>query len=280
VVPFALTPEDIRRLTSALIGPDDTRGFGVHLVDAGDDAALLSLQVAADVFLDSFGNTAEELLADYAALLPSLTHLLVVDRPTRTVVGTLVLQRGPLAQLKTLVDIARPPWSRPAGGVLGTLEGVHDDGTTADLLMLAVRREYRNRAVAPILCYAGWATSWHLGVERWLAMLDDPLLPGLDLLTGGAVHRLDDSRPYLGSPGTTPVTLRLRTAEDTEFLRRTQRVGALAASRATFDSRLEPIRKAFQLLPTAPAPVPVPRPAEVAPLLVALGANAGVASAG
>jgi hypothetical protein len=207
--------------------------------------------------------------------------VLVVDRPARTVVGTLVLQRGPLAELKTLVDIAKPPWSHPAGGVLAALGGVDDDGTTADLLMLAVRREYRNRAVAPILSYAGWVASWELGIERWLAMLDDHLLPGLDLLTGGAVRRLGGSRPYLGSPATTPVTLRLRTAEDGEFLHRVQRVGALAASRATFDDRLEPVRKAFQLLPTAaPVPVPAPRPAELAPLLVALGTNAGVASAG
>jgi ribosomal protein S18 acetylase RimI-like enzyme len=254
VVPFALDAEDRERLMATLLSPADVGRFGVHLVEAGEDAALLSLQVAADVFLDTFGNTPELLRAEYADLLPSMTHLLVVDRTARAAVGTLILQRGPAERLKTLVDLAQPPWSVPVGRALGSLDLAAGDRSAADLLLLAVAPEHRNRGLAPLLMYAGWVASVHLGVERWTAILDDGLLAGLDQMTGGAIGRVGGSMPYLGSAASTPITVRMRPAEDTDLLRRMQAVGALAASRVAFDARLEPMRKAFQLLELEASP--------------------------
>jgi hypothetical protein len=56
---FALDADEAQRLVDELLeGAEGTRRFGVHLAGPDDAAALLSLQVAADVFLGAFGNTA------------------------------------------------------------------------------------------------------------------------------------------------------------------------------------------------------------------------------
>jgi hypothetical protein len=92
---FALDAVEARRLVDELLETAGTRRFSVHLAGPDDAAALLSLQVAADVFLEAFGNTAELLRDEYAPLLPSMTHLVVIDGVTRTAVGSLILQAAP-----------------------------------------------------------------------------------------------------------------------------------------------------------------------------------------
>ena len=83
---FAIEADEAQRLVDALLEDGGTRRFSVQLAGPGDAAALVSLQVAAGVFLEAFGNTPELLRSEYAALLPAMTHLLVLDRTTRTAV--------------------------------------------------------------------------------------------------------------------------------------------------------------------------------------------------
>jgi ribosomal protein S18 acetylase RimI-like enzyme len=246
---FALGAGESQRLVDALLdGADGSAPSSVHLAGPDDDAALLSLQVAADVFLDSFGNTASLLRDEYAPLLPSMTHLLVLDRSRRTAVGSLILQEAPAGELKTFADLARPPWSLPADGALTAVDLVPGARTAADLLLLAVSPTHRNRGLAPLLMYAGWVASVQHGIDRWTAILDDSLLRGLHGLTGGAVRPIASSHPYLGSPASTPVTVRMNPALDLPLLGRMQRVGAIAASRVSFCPRLAPAVETFQAL--------------------------------
>jgi ribosomal protein S18 acetylase RimI-like enzyme len=246
--PFALTPEAAGRLADGLLATvDGAPGrFSVHLVDAHEDGALLSLQVAADVFLEAFGNTADVLSREYADLLRSMTHLVVLDRETRTAVGCLILQEGDAEDLKTVVDVASPPWSTPADRTLDALGLGPGDRTAADLLVLAVDPAHRSQGVALLLLYAGWVVSAARGIDRWTAILDDPLLGSLGRLTGGALRPLAASQPYLGSTGSTPVTLRMRPNEDQALLRMMQGVGTSLAVSTAFCPRLEEERRTFQ----------------------------------
>ena len=144
---------------------------------------LLGLQVAAGVFFEAFGNTPELLEQEYAHLIPAMTHVVVLDRWTRAAVGSLVLQGPRAGGLKTVVDMTGPPWPLPAEEALGVLGLGAADRTAADLLVLAVTPEHRNRGVAVLLLYAGWVVSVAHGIERWTAILDDRLLAGLDALS-------------------------------------------------------------------------------------------------
>jgi ribosomal protein S18 acetylase RimI-like enzyme len=251
--PFALTRVESTRLVRSL-----TSGFSgrlsAHLAGPDDDAALLSLQVTASVFYESFGNTPELLRREYAALLPSMTHVVVLDKVAQAPVGALILQEGPAASLKTVVDLTAPPWSLPAASSLAALDLSSGSRNAADLLVLAVDSAFRNRSIAQQLMFAGWVASVPRGIDRWTAILDDGLLPGLDQLTGGAVVPIGsaESAPYLGSPGSTPITVRMDPLFDGDLLARLQRVGRLAERTTTFCARLEPDRVTFQSL-AAPA---------------------------
>jgi GNAT superfamily N-acetyltransferase len=222
--------------------------FSVHLAPPGDDAAALSLQVAADVFLRAFGNTPDLLRSEYAELVPSMRHVVVLDRVARTAVGSAILQVAPAGELKTIVDVARPPWLVPADGALSSLGLSPDDRTAADLLLLSVHPGYRRHGIGALLLYAAWVASADMGVDRWTAILDEPLLMGLRALSGGAVRRIAAPQPYLGSAGSIPVTLRMRPAEDGLLLRRMQAAGRRSAASAGFCGDLESAVREFQAL--------------------------------
>ena len=244
---FALGAQESQRLVDDLLGNGGDRRFSVHVAGPDDAAALLSLQVAADVFLDAFGNTPELLRREYAHLLPVMTHLVVLDRSTRTAVGSLILQMSPAEELKTVVDAARPPWSMPVDRTLGALGLQRGERTGADLLLVAVRPGYRRLGLAQLLMYAGWTASLERGADHWTAILDDSLLYGMNLMTDGALQPIDGaiSAPYLGSPSSTPVSVRMNPHEDVDLLRRVQAIGRAVSGDADFSAALEPGRRAL-----------------------------------
>jgi hypothetical protein len=246
--PFALTAREDQRITDGLLTSVDggPGRYSVHLAAGHEDGALLSLQVAADVFLDAFGNTADVLRREYAHLIPSMTHVVVLDRETRTAAGSLILQESAAEELKTVVDLAGPPWSVPPEESLPGLALTPDERTAADLLLLGVDAEHRNRGVAVLLLYAAWVVSAAHGIERWTAILDDSLLDALNRLAGGVLHPIAPSQPYLGSPASTPVTMRMRPADDVELLRMMQSVGSALAVDTAFGPGLEEHHRAFQ----------------------------------
>ena len=163
---FALAASESQRLVDDLLADGGTRRFRVHLAGPDDAASLLSLQVAADVFLGAFGNTPDLLRAEYAPLLPSMTHVVVLDSATRTAVGSLILQAAPAEELKTVVDAALPPWSMPVDRTLAALGLQRGARTGADLLLLAVRPGYRRLGLAQLLMYGGWMASLQRGIDQ------------------------------------------------------------------------------------------------------------------
>jgi ribosomal protein S18 acetylase RimI-like enzyme len=245
---FALEAAESQRLVDDLLADGGSRRFRVHLAGPDDAAALLSLQVAADVFLGAFGNSPDLLRAEYAPLLPAMTHVVVLDSTTRTTVGSLILQAAKAEDLKTVVDVARPPWSMPVDRTLGSLGLQPGARTGADLLLLAVRPGYRRLGLAQLLMYAGWMASLQRGVDRWTAILDDSLLYGMDLMTDGALRPIDGavSAPYLGSPASTPVSVRMIPHEDGDLVRRVSAIGRAVSGDADFSPALESGRRALQ----------------------------------
>jgi len=245
---FALPAPESQRLVDDLLAECGTRRFGVHVAGPDDAAALLSLQVAADVFLGAFGNTPDLLRAEYGPLLPTMTHVVVVDRVTRTAVGSLILQAAPAEALKTVADAAGELWSIPVDRTLGALGLERGSRTGADLLLLAVRPGYRRLGLAQLLMYGGWMASLERGIDRWTAILDDSLLYGMNLMTDGALRPIDGatSAPYLGSPASTPVSVRMNPLEDVDLVRRVHAIGRSVSGDADFSTALEPGWRALQ----------------------------------
>ena len=114
--PFALRPGEAQDLVDGLLaGADDGDArYRAFVLEPGDDAALLAPQVAAEVFDEAFGNGPDLLAAEYGELLPTVTSVVVVDAVQRAALGALLMQAGPVEELKTVVDLAGPPWSMPA----------------------------------------------------------------------------------------------------------------------------------------------------------------------
>jgi hypothetical protein len=245
---FALEAQESQRLVDELLADGGDRRFRVHLAGPDDVAALLSLQVAADVFLGAFGNTPELLRAEYAPLFPAMRHVLVLDSATRTAVGSLILQEAPAQELKTVADAAGPPWSMPVDRTLGALGLERGAATGADLLLLAVSPGYRRHGLAQLLMYGGWMASLARGRHLWTAILDDTLLGGMNLMTEGALQPIDGavSAPYLGSPASTPVSVRMNPHEDVELTRRVEAIGRAVSADADFTAALEPGRRVLR----------------------------------
>lgn len=244
---FTLDARGAQQIVDDLLDSSGGRApFSVHLAEPGDDAASLSLQVAADVFLRAFGNTPELLRSEYADLVPSMRHVVVLDRAARTAVGSAILQVAPAGELKTVADVARPPWSVPGVESLAALGLSADDETAADLLLLSVQPGYRRHGLGTLLLYGAWIATAGRGLDRWTAILDDPLLRGLRAMSGGAVRSIAPSRPYLGSRGSTPITMRMRADDDGLLLQRFQYLGKRAAAQADFCGDFELDEKEFQ----------------------------------
>jgi len=86
------------------------------------------------------------------------------------------------------------------------------------------------------------------GIDRWTAILDDSLLYGMNLMTDGALRPIDGatSAPYLGSPASTPVSVRMNPLEDVDLVRRVHAIGRSVSGDADFSTALEPGWRALQ----------------------------------
>jgi hypothetical protein len=177
-----------------------------------------------------------------------MTHVIVLDRVTRTAVGSLIQQTAPVEELKTVVDLAGAPWSIPTDDALAALGLSRGDRTAVDLLLFAVHPAYRKAGMAQLLMYAGWMLSVQRGVPRWTAMLDEPLRRGMNELTHSALIPIGGAatQPYLGSPASTPISIRMDPATDVELMRRIGRAGGIVAEHADFCPDLEVGHQAFQ----------------------------------
>ena len=71
---------------------------------------------------------------------------------------------------------------------------------------------------------------------------------GMNLMTEGALRPIDGaiSAPYLGSPSSTPVSVRMNPHEDVDLVRRVQAIGRAVSGDADFAAALESGRQALQ----------------------------------
>ena len=191
--------------------------------DPTGDLLEAARECEADIFLRTFGNTREQLQAEYARYEDASFFIVLAD-PNDKVFGVCRLIRPSEAGFKSLNDLAEPPWTVD-GERAARAVGV-DLASTWDFATVGVHPDIDSsvRMFAAIALYHGVLTAGRVnGIESVVMIMDDR---ALQLITAGErVAALGGERvlgfgetlgeggglpgtrsePYLGSPGSTPV---------------------------------------------------------------------------
>lgn len=158
-----------------------------------------------EVFLSAFGNTREQLDEEYGPYDAQSIFMAVADENDYVLGSCRIIAPGP-AGLKTLNDVARPPWN--ADGYRAAMAADVDPSTAWDLATLGVRRSARGRhlSVAIALLHGLVVSTRANQIPSATAILDrqirrilnaaDYIMPALPGLAPA---------PYLGSPESVPV---------------------------------------------------------------------------
>jgi hypothetical protein len=168
--------------------------------DARGEAAEAARQCEADVFLDRFDNTAEELAEEYGPYQDASVFIALLDDDGVAHAAARMIRPGP-AGLKTINDLARDPWR--IDPVLAVRRAGIDPATSWEAATFAVRRGMRRRGYDAMeaLFYGLAVGSMVNDYETVTAIIDEHVLAivaGLGLF----MHRFPGTEPgpYLGSP--------------------------------------------------------------------------------
>lgn len=159
----------------------------------------------AEIFLQTYGNSLEELQAEYSRYEDASVFIALAD-PDDKVIGVCRLIMPNPAGFKSLNDLAHAPWhvdgerSARAAGV--DLESAWDFATVGVRADAGSARMFAAVALYHAVLKAGQAN----GIESVLMIMDDRALQ-LISACGITTHRLPatKSAPYLGSAASTPV---------------------------------------------------------------------------
>jgi len=146
-------------------------GTPLRLVLDPEGAELeAALACEAEVFLETFGNTAQDFEREYGPYADATGFMTVLDESGEAVATTRFIVSGP-AGLKTLNDIAKAPWFTD-GARSARAAGI-DPERTWDVATIAVRRAPDVPTLASAALYHGIVTAARAnGVESVVMIMD------------------------------------------------------------------------------------------------------------
>lgn len=158
----------------------------------------------AEVFLRTYGNTEADLAAEYGPYEPTSRFISLTDGDGEVVGACRVILPSPVG-LKTVNDVARPPWS--VDGARAVRVAGAEIARAWDVATVAVRRGREVTPLASAALYHGLVMATRANGVRWIVMMLDERARRL-LAMAGFVPRVipgTGPAPYLGSPTTTPL---------------------------------------------------------------------------
>jgi hypothetical protein len=212
-------------------------------------------EVEARVFLDAFGNTAEDLEREYGPYAARSRFVAVIDEWDGTALGAgRLIVPDEAGELKTLSDVTGSPWHLSVPDVLR--EARLAGRPVWDVATLAVDRKSHRGAlgaeIMPALCYGLVQYSLLSAADGFVTVLDDRVLRLLramglpwDAMAGAT------SQSYLGSSASTPCICHIAAIPDGIRARRPDLAPAMADG-AFRSIALDPA----DLLPHRGAPLP------------------------
>jgi len=217
-VTIGLPDAELRELTQRVAAPGAMEPFGAYIFRSDEPGAALGRHVERVVFLEAFGNTAEQLAEEYGPYEPSSFFICVLDHLRSLPAGVIrVLQPSP-AGFKSLKDI-EPVWGEPAETIIERTGLALDTDRTWDIATLAVAPEYRAKATAGLVTMGLYQslslTAWNSGIEWFVAILDVPVLRILrwKFHAVWAGYQGIAPRAYLGSAASMPAWCNVVDAE-------------------------------------------------------------------
>jgi hypothetical protein len=170
-------------------------------VGAELDAAL---ECEAEVFLSTYGNTADQFETEYGPYADQTGFMTVLDETGSALATTRFIAPGP-AGLKTLNDVEREPWGVD-GSRSARAAGI-DPGRTWDIATIAVRRAPGRTALCSAALYHGLATAARANGIEFIVMIMDARARRLLSASGLPTQALPGTGEgeYLGSPRSTPL---------------------------------------------------------------------------
>jgi hypothetical protein len=240
-----LPDAELRQLAQKIIPPRVTQPFGAYLFLSGDPAAELGRHIERRVFLETFGNTREQLAQEYNPYEAGSIFVCVVDHLRRLPAGVMrVLVPSP-AGFKSLNDL-EPVWGEPAESMIRRTGLALDRNRTWDLATLAVASEYRGKATAGLvsmgLYQATIMAARSCGIEWMVAILDMPVFR--------IAHKLSmpffgfkgvAPLPYLGSAASMPVWFHRTPAEGKRLAASNPEMYAIFVEGTGLESALRPL---------------------------------------
>lgn len=172
--------------------------FGLYVFPSSDVAARLARRVERDVFFEFFGNTEDDLNAEYGPYDPASLFFCVLDHRRRIPVGAMRVIRPSPRGFKTLHDIERI-WGQPLHRILDDRTVLLETSRLWDVATLAVIAEYRGAATNGLISLALYQALCTLVARndiRWVVAVFD--LVALDLFQSQM------QRPFVGFPGLEP----------------------------------------------------------------------------
>ncbi len=173
--------------------------------DPSGEELVAAQTCEADVFLQWYGNTHDQLAEEYGPYEPVSTFLAVLDDDGVAQGVARLISPNP-AGLKSLDDLARPPWQ--IDGTRSAAAAGLDLSSTWDVGTLGIRRQSGpSRVHAAAAVYHGLVVAARANHARsFVAILDDRYRRLLYSM-GLHLHTLPgaSSGTYLGSPQSTPV---------------------------------------------------------------------------
>ena len=208
--------ERLKEIAAAVVDRDSDAPLGVYAFSASSLGSELARAVEAEVFLESFGNSAQQLHAEYSPYDWRSFFFCVIDHRRLIPAGAMRVvipsERG--ARSKTFDDI-QLHWGQEASA-LTCRNGLRIPiGEIWDIATLAVSRDYRGRAtsgmVALGLYQAFTMTSQASGIDWNVAILDATAYRFANWHFKDTFAPFDglDAAPYLGSASSIPVWCQL-----------------------------------------------------------------------
>ncbi|MBA3720116.1 MAG: hypothetical protein H0W95_07530 [Nocardioidaceae bacterium] len=226
--------------------------------DPAGDVLEASRDCEADIFLQWYGNTRQQLAEEYGPYEQDSVFVSLVDA-ANDVLACVRFLTGSSVGLKTIDDVRQPPWSVDAPRS-ARVAGV-DLGRTWDVATMGVRPgERAGRAQLAMALYHGLVASVVANEVSAVVAILDERVRRLLASVGLDMRSLPGTRPahYLGSPSSAPVYA--RTASTLDRQRRdfpdAYRLVTLGVG---LDGVTIPDRGHFRLLrvPVEPMPEPV-----------------------
>jgi hypothetical protein len=178
------------------------------VLDPVGDELTAALNCEAEVFLQTYGNTVDQLAHEYGPYAERTGLITLLDESCRALATTRFIAPGP-AGLKTLNDTKRAPWN--VDGLRSARAAGIDPSRTWDIATIAVRRSSRGGLAAAAL-YHGIATAANANQIDSIIMIMDARARRLLSASGMQTRALPGTTEgqYLGSPKSTPVWADLR----------------------------------------------------------------------